>query len=351
MNRVLVLRLGNAISIPVSLRFLIAAPLLVLAVLLSAYAALNMGTLRTTLGDAFAALFLPLDTLGDDARAVALFRLPRIGVAMLAGAMMAASGYLLQVVSRNGLADPGILGLSDGATLTVMAAGVLFGLISPGWLSLLSLGGALLTALVVIGLGRHLMSASGIILIGLSVNILLGAAIEVILVSGSAMQFAQLMAWSRGTLATVGAGDLQLIGLWFVLLVPILMLSSRLLQPMLLGEETASALGVRARFTFIGLVLLAAAFAAPVVATCGPVAFVGLMSSYIGRGLVGERPTEVLITGMLSGSLVLLWADTLGRTLFAPTIVSAGIMVSVVGVLTFILAARLGRRANSSNWS
>nr|WP_314262353.1 iron ABC transporter permease [uncultured Devosia sp.] len=347
MNGVVVLRLGRHVSLPMSRRFLLVAPLLVAALLVSMFAALNLGSMQTSLGDALAALFLPQDTLGDSARTVALFRMPRIAVAVLAGAMLAASGYLLQVVSRNGLADPGILGLSSGATVVVMGASFLYPAMPIENLGLLALAGSLGTALLVLGLGRNLLSGGGIILVGLSINIVLGALIEVILVSGSAMQFSRLVTWSRGTLSTVDGADLRLVLQWFVVLVPALILSSRMLAPLLLGEESARALGVRATAIYAFYVLLAAAFAAPVVAACGPVAFVGLMSSYIARRVVGDRPTEVVVTAMLSGGLILLWADTLGRTLFAPIIISAGVMVSVVGVLTFILAARLGQRFSS----
>lgn len=347
MNGIITLRAGRHISIPVSLRFLVVAPLLLLATLGSMYFALNLGTMQTSMADALAAIFLPRDQLSESANTVALFRLPRIVVAVLAGAMMAASGYLLQVVSRNGLADPGILGLSDGATVAVMLTGFAFATVPVSALSLVSLGGALATAVVVLGLGHRMLNSGGIILIGISVNILLGSVIEIILVSSSAMQFSQLLTWSRGTLAAVDGTDMQLVAGWAAGLIPLALLSSRMLQPMLVGDEAARALGVRARLVFVFYVLLAAAFAAPVIAACGPIAFVGLMSSYIARGLIGERPTEVLITGMLSGGLILLWADTLGRTLFSPIIVSAGVMISVVGVLVFILAARIGNAMQS----
>jgi iron complex transport system permease protein len=349
MSGVVVIRLGLAISMPVSVRFLVSKLLLILAIAMSFYAALNLGTTPTALGDALRALLLPVESLDQAGRMVANFRLPRTGVALLAGAMMAASGYLLQVVSRNGLADPGILGLSDGSALTVMGASFLFGSVAAGMLSWLALGGALATAVLVLGLGRHLLSGGGIILVGLAVNIVLGSVIEMILVSGSAMDFAHLMNWSRGTLASVDRLDMTLLAQWFAVLLPLSLLTSRSMQPMLLGDDAALTLGVRSRLIFVWYVLLAAAFAAPVVAVCGPIAFVGLISAYVARGLIGDRPTEVLVTSMLVGALIVLWADTAGRTLFAPIVVSAGIMVSVVGVLTFIISARLGRQAQLSN--
>ena len=346
MSGVVVLRLGRWLSLPVGTRFLVILPLLLVALVVSGWFGLNIGVAQTQLGDALAALFLPVDQLSDSAKTVAQFRLPRVAVACLGGAMTAASGYLLQVVSRNGLADPGILGLSDGAVVAVMLAGALVAVpIAPGMLSVIALGGSLLTAMLVLGLGRHLLVGGGILLVGVSVNLVLGAVIELILVSGDMMQFSQLMTFQRGTLASVNQSDMHLLSLWFTILMPILLLVSRTLLPLLMGHEAARALGLNTRLVYPLLVLLAAALAAPVVASCGPIAFVGLMSAYIARRLVGDRPTEVLLTGMVCGAIILLWADSVGRSLFAPVSVPAGIMVSVVGVLTFVLAAQLGRKS------
>lgn len=342
----MILRLGH-ISLPVSARFPIAAPLLLTGLIASAFFALTIGSATTAVGDVLAAILG--GPLSDQARLIADFRLPRVGVALLAGAMMAASGYLLQVVSRNGLADPGILGLSDGATVAVMLATFFYGPIPVGQLGFVSLIGALATAGLVLGLGRRLLTGGGIILVGLSISIVLGAVVEVILVSGTAAQFAQIMTWSRGTLATADGTDMAFLAQWFGVLLPVMLLGSRMLHPLLLGEEAAMGLGVPARAVLVANVLLATALAAPVVAVCGPIGFIGLMSAWIARGMVGERPTEVLICAMLIGAGILLWADTMGRWLFSPIVVSAGIMVSVVGALSFILVARAGRRHRAAS--
>ncbi|WP_136683960.1 FecCD family ABC transporter permease [Falsirhodobacter xinxiangensis] len=344
----LTLRMGR-ISLPISLRFVIAAPLLLLALIASAYLALGVGSSVTAPADVLAAILSPREALSPGARAIADFRLPRVQVAIMAGAMMAASGYLLQVVSRNGLADPGILGLSDGATVAVMLVTFLYGPIAVGQLGLVSLVGAVATAGLVLGLGRRLLTGGGIILVGLSINIVLGAVVEMILVSGTSAQFAQIMTWSRGTLGTADGPDAAMMARWFCLLMPVLLLGSRMLHPLLLGEEAAMALGLPARAVLVAGVLLAAAFAAPVIAVCGPIGFIGLMSAWIARGIVGERPTEVVLIAMPVGAGILLWADTLGRVLFSPITVSAGIMVSVVGALSFILVARTGRRSRASS--
>lgn len=348
MRQTVVMRAGERVSIPVSRRFLLVAPLLLLALGISVFGALAIGHTGTAPGDVLSALLLPLGEMSREARAVAQFRLPRVMVALLAGAMMAASGYLLQVVTRNGLADPGILGLSDGATVAVILTAMAWGPLPSAQLTLVSLAGAFATAAFVLTIGRGLINGGGIILIGLAINIVLGAIVETVLAAGTASQFSALMIWTRGTLDAVDAADMRVLLRWGAALLPLSLLVSRLMQPMLLGDETARALGVPARFAVALFVLLATGFAAPVVAVCGPIAFIGLMSAYIARSLVGERPTEILLTATLSGALILLWADTLGRSLFSPVTVSAGIMVSVVGALAFIIVARGGQRFNAA---
>lgn len=343
--RSLVLRPSQGISLVVSLRFLVVTPVLIAAILVSAFMALNLGNMTTEPADVFQAIFLPSDRWSDGARAAALFRLPRIGVALFAGAMMAASGYLLQVVSRNGLADPGILGLSEGAAVAVLAVLFLVGPAATGLLSLAALAGAFLTACLVLAVSRGISSGGGIILVGLAVNVVLGAAVQVILVSGSPAMFSQLLLWSKGTLATVSRDDFHTLALWLAVLFPAVLLLSRMIAPLLLGDEAAMMLGVPVRLVAALFVLLATGFAAPVVASCGPVAFIGLLASHLARGLVGPNPTERLIVAMLSGGLVLLWADTLGRWLFAPMIVPAGIAVTVVGAIALVFSAWLSRRA------
>lgn len=332
---------GGHISLTPSRAFLIAAPALIALLIAAIVASLATGSTAVTPVDLLKAVLYPPGEQGDVAKAISLLRVPRVFMAVLAGALLALSGYLLQIVSRNGLADPGILGLSDGATVAVIGGAFLWPAIASTISSLLAFAGALAVAGLVIGLGRRLLSGGGIILVGLALNIVLGSVVEVILASGSATQFAQLLTWSRGTLNTVEGDGLRLVAFWFLAIVPVVLLISRRFGPMLLGADEALATGVAIRQTNMLLILLAAGAAAPVVATCGPIAFIGLMAAHMARAIVGDRPTEVLILAMLAGALILLVADTLGRSLFAPLIVSAGVMVSVAGVLAFLAIAAL----------
>ncbi|MBE3637195.1 FecCD family ABC transporter permease [Mangrovicoccus algicola] len=270
-------------------------------------------------------------------------RLPRIGAALLAGAMISASGLLLQVVARNGLADPGLLGVSQGGVLAILAGAALFDLPRAALVPA-GLFGAMATAAAVLLAARRSLAGGGLILVGIAVNLLLGSVTELIMTSGGMAQYARLAVWSRGSLAGVSAADLALLAAWAAVLLPLALLSGRWLDPLLLGDDTARSLGIETRLLLPVLVLLAAALAAPVVAVCGPVSFLGLIAGHVARRLTGGRMTVVLPGAMLTGSCVLLAADTAGRSLMPPVAVPAGIATSVGGFLVFVFAARLSQR-------
>ena len=343
MNKLLVWQPSPAVSFAISLRFVLVTTALVVALLGTGFIGIQIGSSSIPAEDLWAALSRPEALLSDSASTAYHFRIPRIVGGIFCGMLMAGAGYLLQVVSRNGLADAGVLGISEGAVAAVVIAILLFGVVPREWLSLISVVGAFSTALVVLTLGRRLMASGGIILIGIAINIVLGAVVEVIVISGGIDQFASMLVWSRGTLATIARGDMDFL-IWSGLpLIAVLVLSARQLAPFALGDEQARAMGHNPRLLTPYFMLLAAALLAPVVATAGPISFLGLMSSYFARRFVGDRPAEVLVTALLTGALLFLLADTIGRSLFYPAIVPAGILVSVVGVPAFLIAARLSR--------
>lgn len=336
-----VLRLGAWLSLPVSRRALCALPLLALLCLGLVWIALAQGLTEASPEQRLAALW-PGTAADPVAARLEVLRLPRIGAALLAGAMIAASGLLLQVVSRNGLADPGLLGVSQGGVLAILVGLIVFELPQAALVPVGMLG-AMATAGAVLALARGSLAGGGLILVGIAVNILLGGLSELILTSGDMSRFVRLSTWARGSLAGISGADLALLAAWAAVLLPAALLSGRLLAPLGLGDEAARALGIETRLALPALVLLAAALAAPVVALCGPVSFLGLMSGYIARRLVGDRPGEVLAASMLVGAALLLAADTLGRSLLPPLVVPAGIVTSIAGFLVFVLAARLDR--------
>ncbi|SFB15846.1 iron complex transport system permease protein [Rhizobium sp. NFR07] len=310
--------------------------------LLSAFFALQLGSSTLSIEDLLRWMmpFVPSDR---ETTAIMTLRWPRVAMAMLGGGMIAASGYILQVVSRNGLADPGLLGISQGTMAAVVLGATVFS-VPPQWLALAGLGGGMATAIGVLMLARMLASPSGLILVGLAVGIVLSAMIEIVMVQGGILQFARWLAWSHGSLTVASATSVTMVALWAVVLLPLTLVMSRQMMPLLLGAEQAAGIGASPKYLLPLFTLLAAALVAPIVAAVGPISFLGLIGAHIARRLVGERPGAVLPVAMLCGALLLLAADTAGRTLFLPVIVPAGILVSVAGVITFLIAARLSRQ-------
>lgn len=339
MNRMIYLRLG-ALHLPFSLRFLSVQAGLLVAILLTAAIALWQGTQQLA---PLALWHWLIGSADADTAALMQLRLPRIVVALLGGAMVAASGYLLQVVSGNDLADPGLIGISQG-TSAVILLGTLWFVIPAGWLAAIGLLGGLLTGALVIGLALRVRSANGLILIGLAVSITLGAIIEILMVSGNIAQFARYISWSHGSLAAVSAADMVRLLQWAAALSLALLFASRLMAPLLLGSEQAAALGARPARARLLLTLLATALVAPVVAITGPLSFIGLIAAHAARRLVANHPGELLPTTLLCGALLLLLADLAGRTLFLPLIIPAGLIASLAGVIGFLLIARATRK-------
>jgi iron complex transport system permease protein len=342
MRHAFTLRLGKTVHLPLSMRFTLTFLVLFAVLAGSIFLALRFGSTPITNHQIFAWFFSSLPASDTDTPAIMLLRWPRIAAAVLSGAMISVSGYILQIVSRNGLADPGLLGISQGTMAAVVIGAVVFQVPS-AWLSFVGLGGGLATGAIVLFFAFRLSSANGLILIGLAIGIVLGAFIEILMIQGGILQFSRWMTWSHGSLTAVSIDHVRTIFLWAFVLFPIVIASGRNLMPLLLGGEQAAALGANPKYLLPLLTLLSAALVAPVVATLGPISFLGLIGAHVARRLVGERPGEVLPISMLTGSCILLWADTIGRTLFLPAIVPAGIVVSLAGIVIFLIVSRLSR--------
>lgn len=341
MPREINLRLGRTVHLPIGLRFAALIATLLMLLVATSLAALQLGSTPISTADIVRWL-LSLETVDAETASIMDLRWPRIVAALLGGAMVAASGYLLQVVARNGLADPGLLGISQGSMAAIVIGATVFGL-APSALVWLGLAGGFATALLVTTLGYRLSSATGLILIGLAVGIVLSAVIEIVMVQGGIPQFARWLAWSHGSLTAVSATNAGMVTLWAAVLLPVCLIASGQAMPLLHGHEQAAGIGASPKKLSLLLTLLAAMLVAPVVASVGPISFLGLIAAHVARRLVGERPGEMMPFTMLIGALILISADTAGRTLFLPVIVPAGILISIAGVLTFLIAARLSR--------
>ena len=263
-------------------------------------------------------------------------RLPRVLAGLLAGVGLSCAGVLLQTVTANDLASPNIIGINSGAGLAV----ILLLTLAPkagAWLPMGAFCGAFGAALVILAAGSRLGSSrSGILLIGIAITTLFNAAISFLSLLDEGI-LAQYNHFTVGSLRAIRLGDLLVPGiLIFVSFCAAMALSGRL-SVLSLGDAAASALGVRVKGLRIAAMACAAACASAVVSFAGLLGFVGLVVPHIARALTGEKPIRLLPVAALSGGILVILADLLGRTLFAPSELPVGILMSLIGAPYFLI--------------
>ncbi|GAA3409350.1 FecCD family ABC transporter permease [Paenibacillus hodogayensis] len=270
------------------------------------------------------------------------FRLPRIVISVLVGAGLAVSGCILQGVSRNALADPGILGINAGAGLAV----VLFvtfmkkvGISSVFLLPFLSLVGAGLTAALIFSLAykRHQgLLPIRLILVGIAVAAGISAAMIVLTIKLDPQQFQFVQVWLAGSIwGTTWKYVLALLP-WIVILLPYVFYKSRVFNVLQLGDQAAVGLGTPLERERLKMLSAAVALAASCVAVGGGIGFVGLIGPHLARRLVGPSYQVLLPASALAGGLMLIVADTIGRWILQPSEIPTGIVVAIIGAPYFL---------------
>ncbi len=268
---------------------------------------------------------------------VRLFRLPRIVLAALVGAALGVSGAILQGLTRNALADPGILGISSGAALAAVSLLVYFTAAPALLLPWAAFGGALLTAVLIYLLAwRGGSSPLRLILIGIGFAAALQALTTLMVVFGDVNDVQGAYVWLSGSVDGRGWGEVRVLALWLAVILPLVLLSARQLNTLALGDESAAGLGLRLELSRAFLILCSVALAAGAVAAAGTVGFVGLVAPHITRRLVGPGHEGLLLGTALTGALLVVAADFIGRTVIAPSQLPAGIVTAVIGAPYFM---------------
>ncbi|MFF1299221.1 MULTISPECIES: FecCD family ABC transporter permease [unclassified Streptomyces] len=277
-----------------------------------------------------------------DALVIRSLRLPRTEVGLTAGAALGLAGAALQGVTRNPLADPGILGLSQGAAAGVVLA-IALGLANgfAGYVRY-AFAGAVVAACLVYAIaarGRGGASPVKLALAGTAFSAMTAGGTTVVLTSSSAT-LDQFRFWQVGALSGRDAGTVVRM-LPFLCAGAVLVLAcARGLDALALGDETARALGHRVHLVRGSAALGATLLTAAAVAAAGPVAFVGLAVPHLARRLVRGGHRAVLPLSALLGAALLLGADVAGRVVRAPAEVPAGVMTALVGVPVLVVLVR-----------
>lgn len=268
---------------------------------------------------------------------VVTLRLPRVLISWLVGVGLALSGAILQGLTRNPLADPGIIGINAGAGLAAVTLIVLLPTAPPSILPLAAFGGALIVALIIYLLaGTGEKSPLRLVLVGVAMAAMTGAFTTLMLTFGKINNVSRALVWLAGSVS--GKSWEQLLPLlpWLVVFAPLALALARELNALQLGDSIALGLGSKVARHRSFLLLVSVALAGASVATAGTIGFVGLMAPHIARRLVGSMHENLLPAAALMGGLLLSGADLLGRTLFSPTELPCGLVTATLGAPYFI---------------
>lgn len=275
----------------------------------------------------------PTDTILRD------IRLPRTLFAALCGVGLSLTGLVLQTVTRNDLADPYVLGVSSGASTGAVGA------IVGGWFGFLGnygvpagafIGAAASTALVILCTGRS-SNPIRLILIGMGISAFFSAATMLLIYNAqNESQVRSAMFWLLGSLSgmqwnallgTAGAVGLCGVCLWFL---------RQDLDLMLLGEGEAEYLGMAVKHLQLAVVIISSVAVAVLVSKAGIIGFVGLIVPHMARAAAGPSHGRLILFSTVIGALVMVWADVLSRSLFAPEEVPVGVLTAFAGAPLFI---------------
>lgn len=316
--------------------------LLFVLILLSFFISLNMGYIRMAPMEVLKTLI----GFGTEKDQLVLFqfRLPRMVIALLIGAGLAISGAILQGVSQNGLAEPGILGINAGAGLAVVLFIFFFqgSTASLGTWSMFALpfaalvGGGFAAFLIYILAWKKGVTPVRLILVGIGVNAAFAAALIIFQLKMNPRDFMQATIWLSGSIWNSNWKFVLTILPWIMILLPYTLYKARYLNILHLGDYVATGLGAAVEKERRILLVLAVALAGACVAVGGGISFLGLVAPHLARRIVGPKHQVMLPTAALMGALLLLVADTIGRNILSPSEIPVGLVVSALGAPYFI---------------
>lgn len=300
---------------------------------------ITIGVRDVGLDEALSALTGSTETINE---AVVAKRIPRTVLAMLVGAALAMSGAVMQTVTRNPIADPGILGVTSGASFAVVVGIAFFGIATAPTYTIFAIVGGMIAAVFVYGvgsLGQGGATPLKLALAGAATSAALASLISAIMLP----RVNELLAFQRWQIGGVGGAEWSSI----VWLVPALVIgalicvaASRNMNALALGDDLATGLGVsvvRSRlFAALGAVILAGA----ATAIAGPIGFVGLVIPHICRLIVGPDIRWLLPFGAVLGAILLTTSDVIGRVVLKPEELPVGVVTGIIGAPFFIWIVR-----------
>lgn len=289
-------------------------------------------------------VFRVLSGNGTDAENLILFdfRIPRIVISMMVGTGLALSGCVIQSVSGNSLAEPGLLGINAGAGLIVILYVMLFGsqaFLSVFTLPFLALMGAGISAVLTYLLAHKKgkgIAPTRLILVGLAMQAGISALTTVLVISLDENQYSFVASWQAGSIWGSNWSFVLALFPWLLVCIPLVFFKSSVLDILGMGTDTACGLGVSVERERRKLLMLAVALAASCVAVSGSISFVGLVVPHLARRLVGNRHKVLLPVCAIAGAVLVSAADTIARIIVQPDELPTGILVAIIGAPYFL---------------
>lgn len=298
--------------------------------------ALALGDQRFTPGQIRTALFSPGTGPAYIETILWSLRLPRASLAVLVGVALAIAGTVSQAIMRNPLAEPGILGINSGAALAAVVIIVQLRSIPESLLPWLTFAGACAMSAAIYALAwRQGTTSLRIILVGVGLSSLAGAAASFISTFGDVTSVQRAMIWLAGSLQDSRWAKVEVLGLWLIAPVALVWLSARELNLIAFGDEIARSLGQRVNLIRGMMVLATAAISGAAVAASGLISFVGLAAPHIARRIVGHRHEVLIPAAALCGALMVVGADIIARRLLPPAQLPVGLMTGFLGAPLF----------------
>ncbi|MFF8398058.1 FecCD family ABC transporter permease [Streptomyces sp. NPDC016172] len=309
---------------------------------LVALASIAIGAKELSLGQVWHGLFEDSGTYGD---VVVAERLSRTLLGLLAGAALGLAGAVLQALTRNPLADPGLLGINAGASAAVVTAITYFGVTSlSGYVWFAFVGAAAVGALVWFLGGSRGATPVRLALAGTAISAALYGYLQAVMIMDEAA-LGKMRFWTVGSLASATDSTITQV-LPFLLTGTVLALAlARPLNAMAMGDDTAKALGADLNRTRALSMLAATVLCGAATAACGPIVFVGLMVPHVVRSFTGPDLRWILPYAAILSPVLLLGADVIGRIVARPSELQVGIVTAILGGPVFIFLVRRRRTA------
>lgn len=273
------------------------------------------------------------------------FRLPRVILAMLIGFGLGISGSVLQGITKNGLADPGILGINSGAGAAIVIYMFFFqesisddSITAIMMMPLAGLAGGMLAAFIIffIAAESNRLDAQRLLLTGIAISSGFGAFSLYLSLKMKSQDFEMATIWLNGSIYSANWLFILSILPWFIVIIPLIIKKAYILDMFTLQEEVMKGLGVKVEKEKWILLLSSVSIVSACVSVAGNIGFIGLIGPHIAKLLIGKRHRYSLIICGMIGMLLMVAADYISRTIIAPAELSIGIILSIIGVPYFV---------------